>query len=71
MQATTEWEAALALVSLQEDGLGVHLPVHVCCYCMLVHDGGSRGGGGGGSRPSASGVGKGILYGRGLSFSSV
>ena len=44
MQATTEWEAALALVSLQEDGLGVHLPVHVCCYCMLVHDGGSRGG---------------------------
>ena len=39
IQATTEWEAALALVSLQEGGLGVHLHVHVCCYyshaCML------------------------------------
>ena len=30
IQATTEWEAVLALVKLQEYGLGVHLPVKVC-----------------------------------------
>ena len=29
IQATTEWEAVLALVYLQEDGLGVHLSVDV------------------------------------------
>ena len=29
IQATTEWEAVLALVCLQERGLGVRLPVHV------------------------------------------
>ena len=46
IQATTEWEAALALVYLQEGGLGVHLHVHVCCYCMHVHGGGGDGGGG-------------------------
>ena len=27
--ATTEWEAVVALVYLQEDGLEAHLPVHV------------------------------------------
>ena len=31
IQATTEWEAVVALVYLQEGGLGVHLPVKVCC----------------------------------------
>ena len=44
IQATTDWEAVLALVYLQEDGLGVHLHVHVCCHCIHVH---SDGGGGG------------------------
>ena len=29
IQATGLWEAALALVKLQEGGLGVHLPVKV------------------------------------------
>ena len=29
-QATTWWETVLALVKLQEIGLGVHLPVKVC-----------------------------------------
>ena len=29
IQATTEWEAVLALVYLQERGLGVHLSVDV------------------------------------------
>ena len=47
-QATTEWEAVLALVYLQEGGLGVHLHVYVCCYCMQVHGGGGGDGGGGG-----------------------
>ena len=40
IQATIEWEAAFALVYLQEGGLGVHLHVHVRCYyltCMHVH----------------------------------
>ena len=42
IQATTELEAVLALVSLQEGGLGVHLHVDVCCYyftcmCMSIH----------------------------------
>ena len=32
IQATTEWEAALALVKLQECGLEVLLPVKVYCY---------------------------------------
>ena len=32
IQATTEWEAVLALVYLQEGGLGMHLHVKVCCY---------------------------------------
>ena len=40
IQATDWWEAVLALVYLQEDGLGVHLHVYVCCYCMHVHGGG-------------------------------
>ena len=29
-QATTWWERVVALVKLQEIGLGVHLPVKVC-----------------------------------------
>ena len=29
-QATTWWETVIALVKLQECGLGVHLPVKVC-----------------------------------------
>ena len=40
IQATTEWVSVLALVYLQEGGLGVHLHVHVCCYYftfMHVH----------------------------------
>ena len=40
IQATIKWEAGLALVALQEGGLGVHLHVDVCCYyftCMHVH----------------------------------
>ena len=37
IQATTEWEAVLALVKLLECGLGVHLPVKVCCItCSLI-----------------------------------
>ena len=36
IQATTEWEAVVALVYLQEDGLGAHLHVHVCLQCMHV-----------------------------------
>ena len=32
IQATTWWEIVLALVKLQEYGLGVHLSVKVCCY---------------------------------------
>ena len=31
IQATTGWEAVLEYVKLQEGGLGVHLPVNVCC----------------------------------------
>ena len=31
-QATIWWEAVLTHVKLQEHGLGVHLPVNVCCY---------------------------------------
>ena len=30
IQATTSWEAVLALVNPLEDGLGVHLTVKVC-----------------------------------------
>ena len=37
VQATTEWGAVLVHVYLQGHGLGVHLGVHVCCYCMHVH----------------------------------
>ena len=33
IQATTEWEAVLALVYLQEGGLGVHLSVDVIKLC--------------------------------------
>ena len=33
-QATDWLETVLALVKLQECGLGVHLPVEVCCYYM-------------------------------------
>ena len=36
IQATTWWEAVLAHVKLQECGLGVHLPVIVCCYSSLL-----------------------------------
>ena len=42
IHATTEWEAVLALVYLQEGGLGVHQHVHVCLlhacawWCMVV-----------------------------------
>ena len=36
IQATTEWEAVLALVDLQEGGLGVHLDVYVCCYYLAT-----------------------------------
>ena len=35
IQVTTWLEVVLALVMLQEDGLGVHLPVNVCCYSTL------------------------------------
>ena len=37
IQATTWWVAVLAFVKLQEYGLGVHLPVKVCCYYLLIH----------------------------------
>ena len=37
-QATTWWETVLALVKLQEIGLGVHhLPVEVCYYTMCAY----------------------------------
>ena len=37
IQATTRMETGLALVKLQECGLGVHLPVKVCCItCSLI-----------------------------------
>ena len=35
-QATTWWETVLALVKLQEIGLGVHLPVKVCYYTLYL-----------------------------------
>ena len=34
-QATTWWETVLALVKLQEIGLGVHLPVKVCYWWVI------------------------------------
>ena len=34
-QATTWWETVLALVKLQEIGLGVHLPVKVALFLGL------------------------------------
>ena len=40
IEATTWWETVLAHVKLQECGLGVNLPVNVCCYqpaCVHVH----------------------------------
>ena len=41
-QATIWWETVLALVKLQEIGLGVNLPVKVCSLLisssMYVHD---------------------------------
>ena len=33
-QATTWWETVLAHVKIQEIGLGVNLPVNVCCFSM-------------------------------------
>ena len=42
IQATTWWETGPAHVKLQEYGLGVHLPVRVCCYypaCVYVRSG--------------------------------
>ena len=39
IQATDWWEVVPALVNLQECGLGVYLPVKVCCYaCMCITD---------------------------------
>ena len=35
IQAITWWAAALEDVPLQEGGLGVNLPVEVCCYTSL------------------------------------
>ena len=35
-QATTWWETVLALVKLQEIGLGMHLPVKVCYYTLCI-----------------------------------
>ena len=35
-QATTWWETVLALVKLQEIGLGVHLSVKVCYYILCT-----------------------------------
>ena len=35
-QATTWWETVLALVKLQEIGLGVHQPVKVCYYTLCT-----------------------------------
>ena len=37
IQATTEWEAVLALVYLQEDGLGVDLSVDVSYVIKLIN----------------------------------
>ena len=34
--ATAWWEEILAYVKLQERGLGVNLPVNVCCYLTLT-----------------------------------
>lgn len=36
IQVTTEWEAILALVYLQECGLGVHLDVDVSCVILKL-----------------------------------
>ena len=35
IQATTLWEAEAEHATLQEVGLGVNLPVRVCCYTNL------------------------------------
>ena len=35
-QATTWWETIVALVKLQEIGLGGHLPVEVCYYTQCA-----------------------------------
>ena len=35
-QATTWWETILAHVKLQDGGLGMNLPVNVCCYYSSV-----------------------------------
>ena len=37
IQATTEWEAVVALVYLQEDGLEVHLPVKVTTTMLCIY----------------------------------
>ena len=36
-QATTWWEIVIALVKLQEIGLGMHLPVKVCYYTLCTY----------------------------------
>ena len=36
IQATTWWETALAHVKLEECGLGVNLPVEVCCFPCII-----------------------------------
>ena len=37
VQGTGWLETALRLVKLQETGLGVHLPVKVCCSLLDIH----------------------------------
>ena len=36
IQATSWWETALAHVKLEECGLGVNLPVKVCCFPCVI-----------------------------------
>ena len=38
IQATGLWEAVVALVKLQEGGLGVYLPVKVAVLLITSHD---------------------------------
>ena len=37
-QPTARWDAVLAHVYVQECGLGVNLPVNVCCYSCVQQD---------------------------------
>ena len=37
-QATTWWETVLAHVKPQESGLGMHLPVNVCCMHIKLFE---------------------------------